>query len=82
MTGKSNRQPEPLCKFGPGGDFVAVLQPELPQSPTLPNCLVRLLASAVEVAAVVLGLRSTSAFVHLGNTKIKKRIAEIQHVPI
>jgi hypothetical protein len=75
MIPEKNRQTEPppgwqgpLCKFGPGGDFVAVLQPELPQSPALPNRLVRLLASAVEVAAVVLGLRSTSAFVHLGNT--------------
>jgi len=68
---------EPLCKFGPGGDFVAAWQPPLlsadrktrgPQDSTLLNPLARLLASAVEVAAVVFGLRRTSAFVQLGNT--------------
>jgi hypothetical protein len=69
MIPERDRQTEPLCKFGPGGDFVAVLQPELPESSGLSNCFTRLMASAVEVAAVVLGLRSTIAFVHLGNTR-------------
>jgi len=65
----------PLCKFGPGGDFVAAWQPPLlsadrktrgPQDSALPNPLARLLASAVEVAAVVFGLRRTLRDVALG----------------
>ena len=57
----------PLCKFGPGGEFVAAWQPGLPQSFTMSNPLARLLASAVEIAAVVFGLRRSSAFVQLGD---------------
>ena len=58
---------EPLCKFGPGGEFVAAWQPRLAEDSALLNPLTRLLAAAVEIAAVVLGLRRTSAFVQFGN---------------
>jgi len=49
---------EPLCKFGPGGDFVAVWPgPAAGGSPAL-----RLLAAVVEAAAVILGLKQSAAW--------------------
>lgn len=57
----------PLCKFGPGGEFVAAWQPGLPQDSALLNPLARLLSAVVEVAAVVFGLRRSSACVQPGN---------------
>lgn len=68
MTPEPNGQVEPLCKFGPGGDFVALWRPELTESCELSNPLVRLLAAAVEVVAAILGLRRSGAFVRLGST--------------
>ncbi|MHC4324457.1 MAG: hypothetical protein ACYSUX_09310, partial [Planctomycetota bacterium] len=56
------RQAEPLCKFGPGGDFVAVWEPK----PSLrPDALLRLLGSAVDALAAVFGLRRAGADMHL-----------------
>jgi hypothetical protein len=51
-------QAEPLCKFGPGGDFVAAWEPE--PSECL-ETLAKLLGSAFEALAAVLGLKRTSA---------------------
>jgi hypothetical protein len=62
-----DRQAEPLCKFGPGGDFIAVWQPEASESYEPSNCLAKLLTSAVEVVAVVLGLKRASPYVFLRN---------------
>jgi len=46
MISDREKQAEPLCKFGPGGDFVAAWEPE---SSHRPNVLARLLGSAVPV---------------------------------
>lgn len=51
-------QAEPLCKFGPGGDFVAAWEPE--PSECL-ETLAKLLGSAFEALAAVLGLKRTDA---------------------
>jgi hypothetical protein len=79
MTPKRNMDTEPLCKFGPGGDYIAVWQPEPPESWELSNCLVRLLACVAEVAALVPGLKrigsratSSSAFSSNGLTVYHK----------
>jgi len=48
---------EPLCRFGPGGEFVAVWSGGAPAG----SRGLRLLAAFVEAAAVVLGLRQSIA---------------------
>ena len=60
MTPQPNGQIEPLCKFGPGGDFVAVWQPELTQTRALPRPLAGVLAGAVEIVAAIIGLNRRS----------------------
>ena len=62
-----NKQDEPLCKFGPGGDFTYVWQPKISESSTSSNRLVKLLASIVEVIAVLIGLKRNSPYVLLRN---------------
>ncbi len=54
MTPERNRQVEPLCKFGPGGDFVAAWHPEPLEISEMSNRFVRLLESVFEVVAVLL----------------------------
>jgi hypothetical protein len=49
MTPDRNRQIEPLCKFGPGGDFVAAWRPEPLEISEMSNRFVRLLQSVFEV---------------------------------
>ncbi len=55
MTGKSNRQPEPLCKFGPGGDFISTW-PALTYKMTK-NPLAKLIDSLGEITAAITGSR-------------------------
>jgi hypothetical protein len=68
MEPEPNGHVEPLCMFGPGGDFVAHWQPELIKTCELSNPLVRLFAAAVEVVAVILGVRRSDACVCLENS--------------
>jgi len=65
MTPEKNRQAEPLCKFGPGGDFVAAWQPEPSDVFETSSRLVRLLSSAAEVVAVILGFKHAAGGVSL-----------------
>ena len=65
MTPERNTEAEPLCQFGPGGDFIAVWLPEPPESSASSNLLAKLLASAVEIVAMVLGLERTGSHVPL-----------------
>jgi hypothetical protein len=58
MKPDRERQAEPLCKFGPGGDFVAAWEPE--PSERL-EALARLLSSAVEALTAAFGLKRTGA---------------------
>ena len=60
------RQAEPLCKFGPGGDFVAIWEPK---SSERPDVLPRLLGSVAEAVAAALGLKRADVNMHL-NSKI------------
>ncbi len=53
MRPERNRQIESLCKFGPGGDFVATWPPEPLETPEMSSRFVRLLESAFEVVAVL-----------------------------
>jgi len=62
MTLKPNGHIEPLCTFGPGGDFVAHWPPEGTEICEGSNPLVRLLAATVEIFAVLFGLRRSAAF--------------------
>lgn len=62
MTLKSNEHIEPLCTFGPGGDFVAHWPPEGAKTCEGSNPLMRLLAGTVEIFAVLFGLRRSVAF--------------------
>ena len=63
-----NRQVEPLCKFGPGGDFAVAWQPDPPEVFEMSNRLLRLLSAAFEVLVFVLGFRRTAAHVSWKNT--------------
>jgi hypothetical protein len=64
-TPERNRQAGPICKFGPGGDFIAIWQPEPSESSEVSNCLVKLLISAVEALDVVIDLKRISSYVPL-----------------
>ncbi len=57
MTPERNIQIEPLCKFGPGGDYVAAWPPEPSDVFEISSRLVRLLSSAAEVVAVIFGFK-------------------------
>jgi hypothetical protein len=58
------RENEPLSKFGPGCDFVSVWQPEPPDL-SEQNCIEKLLASTIEIAAVLLGYKRTNPYISL-----------------
>jgi hypothetical protein len=64
MISEIERQAEPLCKFGPGGDFVAVWEPKPSRQP---DALARLLGSAVDMLAAVFGIKRAGADMHLNN---------------
>ncbi len=68
MTPEYNGSIEPLCTFGPGGDFVAHWSPEGTKTCEWSNPLVRCLAAGVEIVAVILGLQRSSAFIGLENS--------------
>jgi len=55
----------PLCKFGPGGDFVAVWEP---QSSQRPGASARLLGSVAEALAAAFGLMYAGDDVSLSNS--------------
>ncbi len=62
MESRLNKQIEPVCKFGPGGDFVSVWPPEFPESPRpVPNRLAKLLTSLSEIITTLLGLELNTA---------------------
>ena len=63
-----NRQVEPLCKFGPGGDFAVAWQPEPPEIFEMSNRFLRLLSAALEVIVVIFGFKRTAAHVAWKNT--------------
>jgi len=58
---------EPLCKFGPGGDFIATWQPTLSESSSSSNWLRRVLTFTLEPLALLLGLKPGSPSVHTGH---------------
>jgi len=60
MKPDKERQAEPLCKFGPGGDFVAVWEPE--PSECL-ETLARLPRSAIEALAAAFGLKRATPLI-------------------
>ncbi len=69
MNTHLHKQSEPVCKFGPGGDFVTVW----PKEPTLPpqpaaNHFAKLLASIDEIITALLGSEFNTAEAHAGNT--------------
>jgi len=57
MKPDKERQVEPLCKFGPGGDFVAIWEPKPSE---YAQVAARLLNSAVEALAAVFGIKSST----------------------
>jgi hypothetical protein len=65
MIPDREKQAEPLCKFGPGGDFVAAWEPEPSQHP---DVLARLLGSTVEALAAAFGLKHADAEVPLSSS--------------
>jgi hypothetical protein len=67
MTSDLNGQIEPLCTFGPGGDFVAHWPPEGTKYCEWSTPFVRLLAVTVEIVAVIFGLRRSIAFIDPAN---------------
>ena len=60
MTPQKNSQAKPLCKLGPGGDFVTVWQPQPSSSSGPSNHLVKFLTSTVEIVTMLLGLNRNS----------------------
>jgi len=67
MVPQRNRQVEPLCKFGPGGDFEVVWRPEPPEIVAVSNRPLRLLSAVLEVLVVMLGVNRTGARVSWTN---------------
>jgi hypothetical protein len=65
---QTTMQIEPLCKFGPGGDFEEAWRPEPPEVCEMSSRFIRLLSAVFEVFAVVLGFRRSNAHVIFGNT--------------
>ena len=65
MIPDREKQAEPLCKFGPGGDFVAAWEPEPSERP---DVLVRLLGSGVEALAAAFGLKRAGEDVPLSSS--------------
>jgi len=68
MVAQRTRQVEPLCKFGPGGDFEVTWQPEPPEVFEVSNRMLRLLSATLEVLIVLLGIRRSGAGVYWANT--------------
>lgn len=67
MVAQRTRQVEPLCKFGPGGDFAVAWQPEPPEVFAMANRPLRLLSAALEVLVVMLGFKRTDAHISWRN---------------
>ena len=67
MTLEKNRQTEPLCKFGPGGDFVTVWQPDLSAS-RLTNRFTKLISLIAELLAIIIGFKRSSPSLLLNNS--------------
>jgi len=61
MVAHRTRQIEPLCKFGPGGDFAVAWQPEPPEVSEISNRILRLLSAVFEALVVIIGFRRTDA---------------------
>lgn len=57
---------EPLCKFGPGGDFIAAWQPTLSESSSSSNWLTKVLTFMLEPLALLLGLKPSGPSAHAG----------------
>ena len=60
MTHQANGQAEPLCKFGPGGDFITEWQPELTEPSRQLSFLAKFLTSTLEIMAIPVGLRQSN----------------------
>ena len=75
-TPGKNIQAGPICKFGPGGDFVSVWRGEsLVSGRSSPNRLYKLLVSLSELIALLLGLEPAStSFVPTGVHHLTGRI--------
>lgn len=67
MVAQRTRQVEPLCRFGPGGDYEVTWQPEPEEVFEMSNRTLRLLSAVLEVLAVVLGFKNTDAAVEWRN---------------
>jgi len=67
MVAQGTRQVEPLCKFGPGGDFEVAWRPEPPEIVATLNRPLRLLSAVLEVLVVMLGFRRTGAHISWTN---------------
>ncbi len=65
MLPDKEQQAGPLCKFGPGGDFVATWQPKPSKQP---DVLARLLGSAVHALAAAFGLKNAGSNVPLSGS--------------
>lgn len=73
MVAAKNRKTEPLCKFGPGGEFIAFWQPVRTESSGSSNCFVKLLSLLVDGLAILVGLRCSGPSVQLENASTSKR---------
>ena len=68
MNTHLHKQAEPVCKFGPGGDFVTVWPKEPTPSPQpAANHFAKLLASIDEIITALLGSEFNTAEAHAEN---------------
>jgi hypothetical protein len=65
MSDIRNRQIEPLCRFGPGGDFVASWQPEPSIISESANVIVKIMAIMIEAVVIIVGLRRVDTGIRL-----------------
>ncbi|MCK4914000.1 MAG: hypothetical protein KAS69_05345, partial [Planctomycetes bacterium] len=66
MYDYENKQNEPVCKFGPGGDFISGLLPKIEKTnPHSASHLTRLLKSICEMTSTLL---SSDSYCDLANT--------------
>lgn len=70
MDGRFNKPTEPVCRFGPGGDFISVWPVESSQlSQSASNSLTKVLSSIAEIIATILGSEPHTGSVIIGDVR-------------
>ena len=67
MTDENDKQAEPLCRFGPGGDFITCWDSEPIGPEYSSNRIAKLMISIIEALSVSIGIRQKIAFMNINH---------------